>query len=177
MVLTGSGQDKTSLKLNTFTLETSSLDGVVQWRLKDARKVQNFKYRIDSIHQIGKDELSVLLKQKSISGPQQSHKKGKAGLSGGGHSSFKPLLVIPGFDPEHLPYLVEEEKVYDTSLGESVATLIALKGLKVIAFVYPERSKRQAYVLTQVPRCRQVTAKQLAGMPRIMTDGLINESL
>ena len=54
--------------------------------------------------------------------------------------SFKQILVMPGYDPEHLPYLLEEESVHDTCLGENVATLMALKGLKVLAFVYPERS-------------------------------------
>ena len=47
---------------------------------------------------------------------------------------------MPNFDPEHLPYIFEEETVYDTSLGESVGTLNSLRGLKVLAFVYPERS-------------------------------------
>ena len=87
-------------------------------------------------------------------------------------------MVIPGFDAEHLPYLLEEDTVHDTSLGESsVGTLAPLKGLKVLAFVYPERSQNQAYVLAQIPKCRKVTAKQLEGLPRVITDGLINESL
>ena len=55
---------------------------------------------------------------------------------------------MPGFDPEHLPYLLEEDTVHDTSLGEAVGTLNSLKGLKVLAFVYPERSKNKAYVIT-----------------------------
>ena len=55
---------------------------------------------------------------------------------------------MPNYDPEHLPYVLEEETVHDTSLGESVGTLNALKGLKVLSFVYPERSSAQAYVLT-----------------------------
>ena len=84
---------------------------------------------------------------------------------------------MPNYDPEHLPYLLEEEIVHDTNLGESVGTLNTLKGLKVIAFVYPERSQNQTYVLTQVPKCRKVSAKQLEGLPKLITDGLINESI
>ena len=84
---------------------------------------------------------------------------------------------MPNYDPEHLPYIFEEETVYDTCLSESVGTLNSLRGLKVLAFVYPERSNKQAYILTQVPKCRKVTAKQLAGLPKLFTDGLVNESL
>ena len=45
-------------------------------------------------------------------------------------------MVIPNYDTEHLPYLLEEDTVHDTNLGESVGTLNALKGLKVLGFVY-----------------------------------------
>ena len=67
--------------------------------------------------------------------------------------------MVPKYDPEHLPYLLEEDTMHDTSMGESVGTINALKGLKVLGFVYRELSKSSAYVLTQVPKCRKVTAK------------------
>ena len=85
--------------------------------------------------------------------------------------------MFPGYNPEHLPYLLEEDTLYDTSLGESVGTLNQLKGLKVLGLVYPDRSMNQVYALAQVPKCRKVSAKQLIGLPKLITDGLINESL
>ena len=84
---------------------------------------------------------------------------------------------MPNYDPDHLPYLLEEDTLHDTNLGEVVGTLNSLKGLKVLAFVYPDRSKDQAYLLAQVPKCRKVSAKQLAGLPKMITDGLVNETL
>ena len=46
-------------------------------------------------------------------------------------------MAMPGYEAEHLPYLLEEDTVHDTSLGESVGTINALKGLKVLGFCYP----------------------------------------
>ena len=67
---------------------------------------------------------------------------------------------MPQYDVEHLPYLLENETLHDTKLGEPVGSLNPLADLNVIAFVYPELSSCHAFLLAQRPPSRRLPSFQ-----------------